>query len=251
MVTMSTDHVDSIRSKISVLLNRNGNAQERVSVRTVAVFRVLPNPWTCFLCVSPSVLKVSPTLVLAIARCCVVRSLLSSSPPRTPSHAVRLPHLASHSIHVAPPPLPRRTPSLAVLGPACCSSRPRCCRRRYSPPEGRCRCDVRPQQGDVAMKAHVASVCFKCFKHFRGMLQLFHMDFAKVYRGCCTCCICCKCFRCLFKMFHLFETYVASDLIWMLYMFSHMLQQYVLNILVVSVLCCGKCFHVASCKCFI
>jgi hypothetical protein len=30
-----------------------------------------------------------------------------------------------------------------------------------------------------------------------------------------------------------------------------MLQQYVLNVLAVSVLCCSKCFHVASCKCFI
>jgi hypothetical protein len=34
-----------------------------------------------------------------------------------------------------------------------------CCRRRG-------RRDTRPRQGDVAMKAHVTSVCFKCFKHF-------------------------------------------------------------------------------------
>jgi hypothetical protein len=33
------------------------------------------------------------------------------------------------------------------------------------------------QQGDVALKVHVARVCFKCFI---GMLQVFHMDIAKV-----------------------------------------------------------------------
>jgi hypothetical protein len=29
-------------------------------------------------------------------------------------------------------------------------------------------------------KAHVTNVCFKCFKCFRGMLQVIHMDVAKV-----------------------------------------------------------------------
>jgi ethanolamine utilization microcompartment shell protein EutS len=33
------------------------------------------------------------------------------------------------------------------------------------------------QQGDIALKAHVVSVCFKCF---RGMLQVFYIDVAKV-----------------------------------------------------------------------
>jgi hypothetical protein len=42
------------------------------------------------------------------------------------------------------------------------------------------------------MEAHVASVCFKCFNRFRDILQLFHMDVAKVDQGCCTYC---KCFR--------------------------------------------------------
>ena len=62
--------------------------------------------------------------------------------------------------------------------------------------------------------------------------------------------ICCK--R-LFQMFHLlFQTYVASVLIWMLHIcFAHILQEYVCNVFVVSVLCCNKSFHVASCKCFI
>jgi hypothetical protein len=33
------------------------------------------------------------------------------------------------------------------------------------------------EQGDIALKAHVASLCFKCFK---GMLQAFYIDVAKV-----------------------------------------------------------------------
>jgi hypothetical protein len=35
------------------------------------------------------------------------------------------------------------------------------------------------QQGDVALKAYVARVCFYCFKYFRCMLQMFHMDVTK------------------------------------------------------------------------
>ena len=39
---------------------------------------------------------------------------------------------------------------------------------------------IAKQQGNVTLKARVANVCFKCFRCFRGMLQLFHMDVAKV-----------------------------------------------------------------------
>jgi hypothetical protein len=54
-----------------------------------------------------------------------------------------------------------------------------------------------------------------------------------------------------FKMF-LFQTYVASISIWMLHMFhTYMSQEYVRNVLAVSVLCCNKCFHIASYKCYI
>jgi hypothetical protein len=35
------------------------------------------------------------------------------------------------------------------------------------------------QQVDVALKAHVASVCFKCFRCFKSILQVFHMDVTK------------------------------------------------------------------------
>jgi hypothetical protein len=36
------------------------------------------------------------------------------------------------------------------------------------------------QEGDVALKLHVAS--FKCFRYFRGTLQVFRMSVAKVDR---------------------------------------------------------------------
>jgi hypothetical protein len=58
-----------------------------------------------------------------------------------------------------------------------------------------------------------SSVCSKYFICFRRMLQAF-------WYGCCTC-------------------------------FTHMLQEYVRNVSVVSVLCCNKCCHIVSCKCFI
>jgi hypothetical protein len=32
------------------------------------------------------------------------------------------------------------------------------------------------------MKEHVATVWFKCFRCFRGVLQVFHIDIAKVDR---------------------------------------------------------------------
>jgi hypothetical protein len=32
----------------------------------------------------------------------------------------------------------------------------------------------------LCLKAHVVSVCFKYFSCFRGMLQVFHMDVAKI-----------------------------------------------------------------------
>jgi hypothetical protein len=80
------------------------------------------------------------------------------------------------------------------------------------------------KQEDVALKAHVASVCFKCF---RCMLQVFHTNVAKVDWGCCNGCIrtlqvsvpnvsfvfsdvCCKCVlsRCCICV----HTYVVSVL---------------------------------------
>ena len=61
------------------------------------------------------------------------------------------------------------------------------------------------QQGDVALKAHVARACFNYFKCFRGMLQV--MDVAKIDRDVAHVAIvvhvCCKrlfqCFICFFR----------------------------------------------------
>jgi hypothetical protein len=69
------------------------------------------------------------------------------------------------------------------------------------------------------------SACCKCmFKVC--MLQLFHMDVAKVDRKVAHVVYVasaseayCKCFIGSFKMFHLFHKYVASILIWTLYIF--------------------------------
>jgi hypothetical protein len=65
--------------------------------------------------------------------------------------------------------------------------------------------DSPTQQEDVALKVHVAKVCFKCFKCFRGMLQVFQMDVAKIDLDVAHVAIaihvCCKS---LFKIFHLF-----------------------------------------------
>jgi hypothetical protein len=46
------------------------------------------------------------------------------------------------------------------------------------------RSSIRKQQGDVALKEHVASLCFRDFK---GTLQVFHMDVAKNRSGCYIC----------------------------------------------------------------
>jgi hypothetical protein len=38
------------------------------------------------------------------------------------------------------------------------------------------------QQVDATIKAHVTSLCLKCLRCFIGMLQVFHMDVAKLDR---------------------------------------------------------------------
>ena len=61
------------------------------------------------------------------------------------------------------------------------------------------------QQGDIALKAHVASVCFKCFSYFRDMLQGFRMDVAKVDRDIAYVAVVAHVYcKCLFPMLHLF-----------------------------------------------
>jgi hypothetical protein len=84
------------------------------------------------------------------------------------------------------------------------------------------------QQVDVHLKAHVASVCFKCFSCFRGMLQVFHMDVAKVDRDVAYVAmvvhVCCKLLSPMYYQF--FQTYVASMFIWMLHMFDIYFQMF-------------------------
>jgi hypothetical protein len=55
------------------------------------------------------------------------------------------------------------------------------------------------------LKMHVASVCFKCFRCFRGMLQVFHLDVAKLDRDVLyVASVSEACCKSLFKIFHLF-----------------------------------------------
>ena len=89
---------------------------------------------------------------------------------------------------------------------------------------------------------HVAIVCFKCLRCFRGMLQVFHVDVAKVDRDVAMVVyVYCKL---LFPMFHLFfQTYIASVFIWML----HMFHTYVGSVLSGCCICFAmvfKCFRV-------
>jgi hypothetical protein len=68
------------------------------------------------------------------------------------------------------------------------------------------------QEGDIVLKAHVASACCKCFRYFRDMLQVFYMNIAKVDRDVAYVAMVVQVWhKCLFPMFHLcLQTYVVS-----------------------------------------
>jgi hypothetical protein len=75
------------------------------------------------------------------------------------------------------------------------------------------------------------------------MFQIFHMDVAKVDQDVThVASVSEACCKCLFKMFHLFSDvcYKRSDLD-VVYVFTHMLQEYIPNVSAVSFLCCSKC----------
>jgi predicted ATP-dependent protease len=58
------------------------------------------------------------------------------------------------------------------------------------------------KQGDIALKAHVVSVCFKYFRSFRGMLQVFYADVTKVDGDVASVSeACCKCFKGMLQAF--------------------------------------------------
>ena len=105
-----------------------------------------------------------------------------------------------------------------------------------------------------------ASVCFNCFRHFRGMLQLFHMDVAKVNQGILhmlnmlqvfqrhVASVCSKCFICFQTMLRVFlsgccicfHTYVATICSKIFYLFQSSVAASVFMLQVASVLsgCC-------------
>jgi hypothetical protein len=92
---------------------------------------------------------------------------------------------------------------------------------------------------------YVANVCFKCIRCFRGMLQLLHMDVAKVDRDVAHFTYFCKCF----------PLYVASILKKYFIYFRHMLQQvFYLDVTYILHKCCNSMYqmfhlcptHVAS-----
>jgi hypothetical protein len=110
------------------------------------------------------------------------------------------------------------------------------------------------QQGDVALKAHVGSVCFNCFI---GILQVFHMDVAKLDQDVAYVAmvvhVCCKH---LFKTFHLFfRRMLLVGLSGCCICFIHMLQVFNLDIAYIldflSVLRCFCKFSYACYICFI
>jgi hypothetical protein len=82
------------------------------------------------------------------------------------------------------------------------------------------------------MKEHVANLCFKCFRCFIGMLQVFHMDIAKVDQDVAYVAmvihICCKL---MFSMFYLFFRRMLQVCLFGCYIcFTHMLQVFYLDL---------------------
>jgi hypothetical protein len=61
------------------------------------------------------------------------------------------------------------------------------------------------KKGNIALKLHVVSICFKCFRStFAGVSY-------RCYKSMLKCCTCCNViFKCMFQMFHRFQTYIVS-----------------------------------------
>jgi hypothetical protein len=89
-------------------------------------------------------------------------------------HSPRAPHAPYHEGGTVAHRGPRNPPPrpVAAFSTGVASSTPlNFTRRRASIPK---------QQGDVALKAHVANIYFRCFIYFRGMLQVFRIGLTKV-----------------------------------------------------------------------
>jgi hypothetical protein len=161
--------------------------------------------------------------VCAHGGCCLPCGATHLAPRGSPIQRV----LPSHA-NATPPPSLRRAPSPAAPALARCALHPRSSSLRAAspllravscPPRARGaaevsqspsfstrrswplrrygRRDARPQQ----QRCCDESACCKCFICFRGMLQLFHMDVAKVVRDVAYVA---NVSEVLFKMFHLF-----------------------------------------------
>jgi hypothetical protein len=101
------------------------------------------------------------------------------------------------------------------------------------------------QRGDICV-AHVVSLCFKCFRCFIQMLQVFHLDVAKIDRDIAHVSMTIHvCFKCKFQMLHLFfQTFAANVLFGCCICFTRTLQVFYLG---VAYVCNG--FQL-FCKCF-
>jgi hypothetical protein len=99
------------------------------------------------------------------------------------------------------------------------------------------------QQGDIALKAHVASICFKCLRCSRGILPVFQMDVVKVdWDVAYVAMVVHACCKGMFSMFYLcFQTYAASVLSGCCICFTQKLQVFHLDVAYVSHIYC-KCF---------
>jgi hypothetical protein len=92
------------------------------------------------------------------------------------------------------------------------------------------------------VESHIASVYFKCFRCFKCMLQVFQIDIVKVDRDFAyewlytyVAKVCYQCFICVFR--HMSQVCLSGCYIY----FTHMLQVCVLDVSVISDICC-KCF---------
>jgi hypothetical protein len=64
---------------------------------------------------------------------------------------------------------------------------------------------------------YVSSICFKCFSRFRRMLQVFHLDVAKVDLDiACVAMAIHACFKHIFQVFHLFSYVCCKYFVWTL-----------------------------------
>jgi hypothetical protein len=158
--------------------------------------------------------------VIAVWSCCPPRHLTSALPAgisTAPKRGSR-----SSSLSTAPP---TRHDRLQHVDAVAFSSGAASSTHRWTP----CVDESPFASRDVALTAHIASLCFKCFI---CMLQVFYMDVAKVDRDDAyvamlytyVASFCSQCF------IYFFQIYVASVFIWCYIYFTHILQVFYLSV---------------------